>query len=73
MPQGKGQGDGGYLVEFRRLGGSVKVSACDPATLVEVSIVGGAATPEWILERTVVRKLETAIAQRGGAGRPAIR
>jgi hypothetical protein len=72
MGQGNRSGGEGYLIEFRRLGGSVKVSACDPVTLIEVSIVGGAATPEWMLERTVVRKLEAAIAQaatRGGARR----
>jgi len=73
MRQHRPDSQEGYLIEFRRLGNSVKVSACDPATLVEVSIVGGTATPAWMLERTVVRKLEGAIAQRGSARAGAIR
>ncbi|MFN4088691.1 MAG: DUF6898 family protein [Alphaproteobacteria bacterium] len=55
-----------YIIEFRRLGSAVKVSACDPATLVEVCIVGSIHSPDWMLERTAVRKLEAALAKRRG-------
>lgn len=47
-----------YLVEFQAIGSSVKVSAIDPVTLVEVSIVGPTNAPEAELSRLAVRKLE---------------
>jgi len=54
--------DGDYIIEFFRLGNAVKVSACDAATLMEVSIVGSIHSPPQILERTAVRKLEARLA-----------
>lgn len=56
--------DKGYIVEFRRIGSAVKVSACDPATLTEVSIVGSARSPGAVLEQAAIRKLEAALAAR---------
>lgn len=56
--------DSGYIVEFLRIGSAVKVSACDPATLIEVSIVGSAHSPDSLLERAAIRKLEAALAAR---------
>jgi hypothetical protein len=47
-----------YLVEFQTIGSSVKVSAIDPVTLVEVSIVGPTTVSEAELSRLAVRKLE---------------
>lgn len=51
------------IIEFHRIGGSVKVSAMDPATLTEVSIVGPANAGEEILKRNVLKKLEFVLAK----------
>ena len=51
------------IIEFRRIGNSVKVSAMDPATLTEVSIVGPADAGEEILKRNVLQKLEHIMAR----------
>lgn len=48
----------GYIVEFFALGKSVKVTAFDPATLKEVSVVAPVKTPKSDLIRLAVRKLE---------------
>ncbi|MBL6951069.1 MAG: hypothetical protein ISR50_00435 [Alphaproteobacteria bacterium] len=53
-----------YLVEFRAIGSSVKVSAIDPVTLVEVSIVGPTSVSEAELSRLAVRKLEYMLRKR---------
>jgi hypothetical protein len=45
-------------VEFQAIGGSVKVSAIDPVSLLEVSIVGPTSASEAELSRLAVRKLE---------------
>jgi hypothetical protein len=50
--------DEAYIIEFLRVGAYVKVSAVDPASLTEVSIVGDPAAGEELLTRTAVRKLE---------------
>ena len=63
--------DQGYIIEFQRIGNAVKVSALDPATLTEVSIMGAPSVGETELTRLVVRKLEYVLAKRadqGGAG-----
>lgn len=57
--------DQGYIIEFHRIGNAVKVSAMDPATLTEVSIVGAPGVGETELTRLVVRKLEYMLARRG--------
>ncbi len=54
------------IIEFHRIGGSVKVSAMDPATLTEVSIVGPANAGEETLKRNVLRKLEYVLAKKQG-------
>jgi hypothetical protein len=51
-------GQRSYLVEFRAVGSSVKVTALDPVTLVEVSIVGPTNVSEAELSRLAVRKLK---------------
>lgn len=51
------------IIEFHRIGGSVKVSAMDPSTLTEVSIVGPANAGEEILKRNVLKKLEFVLAK----------
>ncbi len=45
------------LIEFVRIGAYVKVSAVDPETLTEVSIVGDPLAGEAALEQAAVRKL----------------
>ena len=57
--------DQGYIIEFHRIGNAVKVSAIDPATLTEVSIVGAASVSDTELTRLAVRKLEYILAKRG--------
>lgn len=56
----------GYIVEFLQIGQSVKVSAVDPATGLEVSIVGSPLSSREMLSRTAIRKLEERLAK----GRP---
>ena len=53
-----------FLIEFRQVGAAVKVSAVDPVTLTEVSIVGPASAGSDVLEQAAVRKLERALRQR---------
>jgi hypothetical protein len=48
----------GYIIEFHRIGNAVKVSAMDPVTLTEVSIVGDPNLGEAQLSRVAIRKLE---------------
>lgn len=48
----------GALVEFIPQGGYVKVSAVDPVTKVEVSIVGDASAPHGRLRELAVQKLK---------------
>jgi hypothetical protein len=60
-------GDGSereVILEFRAIGNAVKVTAVDPETLIEVSIVGSASAGEEALRRTVLRKLEYVLARR---------
>ena len=45
------------LIEFHRVGAYVKVSAVDPDTLTEVSIVGDPSAGEAALKAAAVRKL----------------
>ncbi|MFP6731077.1 MAG: hypothetical protein VCD50_13060 [Alphaproteobacteria bacterium] len=51
------------IIEYHRIGASVKVSAFDPETLTEVSIVGPASAGEETLKRNVLRKLEFMLAK----------
>ena len=55
-----------YLIEFNRIGAYVKVSAIDPITNTEVSMVGDAKASESELKRVAVRKLEYVLAKRKG-------
>jgi hypothetical protein len=52
-----------YIIEFHRIGNAVKVTAMDPATLTEVSIVGDPSATEFQLTRVAVRKLEFMLAK----------
>ncbi|HLB07418.1 MAG TPA: hypothetical protein VJN41_06985 [Alphaproteobacteria bacterium] len=57
---------GSVLVELTRIGAVVKVTAIDPETLTEVSIMGPASAGEETLKRNAVRKLEYVLAQKAG-------
>ncbi len=52
------------IIEFYRVGAYVKVSAVDPATLTEVSIVGDPAVGETLLKRQARRKLAYVLAKK---------
>ncbi len=59
-------GEREYLVEFHQVGNVVKVSAVDPATNIEVSIVGDPAASQDELSRIAVQKLEYVLAKKAG-------
>lgn len=52
------------LLEFHRVGNAVKVSAIDPRTLVEASIVGDPAMGEAALAHAAIRKLRYVLDRR---------
>ena len=52
------------IIEFHRVGAYVKVSAVDPETLTEVSIVGDPAAGEAALKRVAVQRLEYVLARK---------
>ena len=54
------------LLEFQRLGNCVKVTAVDPTTLVEVTIMGPPGCGRETLTRNAVRKLDYVLAKRTG-------
>ena len=59
-------GKGEYLLEFHRVGNAIKVSAVDPRTNTEVSIVGDPAASQDELTRVAVQKLEYVLAKKAG-------
>lgn len=54
------------LLEFRRIGNVVKVTATDAATLTEVTIQGPANASRESLRRTAVAKLNYVLARKCG-------
>ncbi len=50
--------DEGYIVEYYTVGNSVKVTAFDPVSLREVSIIGSPHTPRQHLAELAIRKLQ---------------
>ena len=52
------------IIEFVKVGAYVKVSAIDPTTRVEVSIVGDPSMSQATLERTAVQKLKYVLNKR---------
>ena len=57
---------GEILIEFRRVGNAVKVSALHVATDTEVSLVGDPNAGEHVLKMAAIRKLTYVLAQRKG-------
>ena len=68
MASGDQRDDDGIIYEFIRIGGSVKVTAVDPVTYTEVSIVGSPLVSDAELMRLARRKLHYVLAKRGGPG-----
>ncbi len=56
--------DKDFLIEFVRIGNSVKVSAIDPATGIEASIVGPANMGEAQLSINAIAKLRYVLARK---------
>ena len=52
------------IIEFVKVGAYVKVSAIDPTTRVEVSIVGDPSVSQTKLEQTAVQKLKYVLNKR---------
>lgn len=50
--------EGGYIVEYVTLGSSVKVTAVDPVSLREVSIIGPTSATHKDLADLAIRKLK---------------
>ena len=47
----------GFIVEFHQIGNSIKVTAFDPVTLTEASIVGAPGVSQEQLSQLAIRKL----------------
>ena len=58
------QGDGEVIVEFHRVGNSIKVSAIDAKTYVEVSIIAPLDSTKKHMTDTVLQKLDYVLAKR---------
>jgi hypothetical protein len=56
--------DTNYIIEFRQVGNHVKVTAVDPRTMLEVSIIGSTRATERDLALLAVKKLEYVLAKR---------
>ena len=52
------------IIEFLRIGNSVKVTAVDAVSMVEVSIIGSPTASEEMLRRTAIKKLDYVMANR---------
>lgn len=53
------------IIEFRPVGNVVRVAAMDSRTLTEVSIQGPVGTPEDILKRNAIKRLEYVLRKKG--------
>jgi hypothetical protein len=56
--------DHGYIVEFVAIGSSVKVTAFDPVSLTEASVVAPASASQQDMAMLAVRKLEYVLGKR---------
>ena len=52
------------IIEFIQVGAYVKVSAVDPVSLVEVSIVGDPSASRNTLEQNAIKKLKFVLAKK---------
>jgi hypothetical protein len=65
MP-GKRTPQGEYFIEYYSIGNSIKVTAIDPVTMTEVSIVGSPLVSQDALSRLAIRKLEYMLRKKSG-------
>jgi hypothetical protein len=56
------------IIEIRRYGQAVKVTAADSVSLIEVSLQAPASTPESTLRQLALAKLARAIEREAAAG-----
>ncbi|MBB45354.1 MAG: hypothetical protein CMM43_04495 [Rhodospirillaceae bacterium] len=56
--------DSRIIIEFIQVGAYVKVTAVDPVSLVEVSIVGDPSASRDTLEQTAIKKLRFVLSKR---------
>ncbi len=56
------------LLELYQVGNAIKVTAVDPETLIEVSIVGDPAAGEQALKQAAINKLEYVLRKRRRGG-----
>lgn len=56
------------IVEFAPMGTVVKVSAMDVASLTEISIQGPATSPQALLQRNALKRLEYVLRKKGIIG-----
>jgi len=56
--------DSRIIIEFIQVGAYVKVSAIDPVSLVEVSIVGDPSASRNTLEQNAIKKLKFVLAKK---------
>lgn len=63
-----GEQEPSFIIEFNIIGRTAKVSAVDPETGVEASIVGPADAGREMLTRNAVRKLQYVLAKRQSDG-----
>ena len=60
----KNAGRGEVYIEFQQVGNSVKVTAIDPVTYTEVSIVGPPSAGEETLKRNAINKLRYVLSKK---------
>lgn len=70
MAQGSDENMGEALIEIRRVGNAVKVTALDPVTLTEATIVGSPQDGEETLRRTAMQKLRYLLNKASGKTTP---
>ena len=56
--------DSRIIIEFIKVGAYVKVSAVDPVSLVEVSIVGDPSASRNTLEQNAIKKLKFVLSKK---------
>jgi hypothetical protein len=61
-------GTDNYIIEFTQIGTSIKVTAVDPRTMTEVTIVGAPQYSQEFLGRQAVKKLEYMLAKKREEG-----
>ena len=64
-----GESGGEVIIEMQQVGNAVKVTAVDPVSLVEVSIVGSPSQGKEMLRRTAINKLNYVLRKQQEGGK----